>query len=65
MFFNTLLTVLVLVSTPSEKEAGENQNVKYFKNLEPITYQDHAISQNKYKYSKIPTKIIKINKISN
>ena len=65
MFFNTLLTIAILTCVSPKQEMKEDENIKYFKNLDSIAYQDTAILQNKYKYSKIPTKIIKTNKKSN
>ena len=44
---------------------SSTENIKYFKNLSPITYNDNMVPKNTFTYSKVPTKLIKINKNSN
>ena len=65
MLFTTIFTATLLAQAGLSCEQQENKNVKYFKNLAPIVYQDQMISENTFTYSKVPTKMIKIDKNSN
>ncbi len=65
MFFSVVFsTIMTLHCLPSTTQSNL-EDIKYFKNLSPITYNDSMIPKNKFTYSKVPTKLIKINKISN
>ena len=65
MFFTTIFTATLLAQAGLSCEYQNSKNIKYFKNLAPIVYQDQMISESNFTYSKVPTKMIKIDKKSN
>ena len=65
MFFNAMFSIIMIFQCSSYPTQSSTENIKYFKNLSPITYNDNMVPKNTFTYSKVPTKLIKINKNSN
>ena len=64
MFFTTILTTTLLLQIQAFVNFEDKEHIKYFKSLSPVVYKNHATQDNNLTYSKVPTKMIKIDKKS-
>ena len=62
MFFTAIFTVTLMLQGASFELAGQKKYTRYFKNLSPTVYKDQMIKNHNVTYSKVPTKMIKIDK---
>lgn len=65
MFFITIFTALMFNFTTISNSEKSNSDNNYFKKLEHSTHKDQLLPGHKFTYSKVPTKLIKIDKNSN
>ena len=64
MILSTILSSFILICSPTNDNHQQSIKYKNFKNLKPIVYNDSTGIGKKIIYTKIPTKLIKLNKKS-
>ena len=64
MLFTTILITILSGNITTTEGADSEIEARYFKNLKTFSYQDQMIEKRTFTYTKVPTKMIKIDKNS-